>query len=275
MTAGKSRFLHFILRVVCALALILPAALWQPGLGTQAETIQQTAEGAKVLVLNYHKIDDVHISLAVTRRDFERQMAYLSENNYHSITPDELYAGILGQGELPENPVLITFDDGYEDNYRNAYPILQKYGFKATIFVVAGFIGRYPNYLTWDQALELEKNGISIESHTVTHRSMTDLSDDELRKELVDSKKLIEERLGKKVNYIAYPTGTYNLHIGQLVREAGYQAAFTIKYGNVDGGSNVYALERVPIFHTEATNRDFLQRLHYIPAFAEFGWTKS
>jgi peptidoglycan/xylan/chitin deacetylase (PgdA/CDA1 family) len=76
----------------------------------------------------------------------------------------------------------------------------------------------------------MNKNGINIESHTVNHKSMTDLTDDELRSELVDSKKKAESELGHAVNYVAYPTGTYNLHIAQMVKEAGYKAAFTIKY---------------------------------------------
>ena len=130
-------------------------------------------------------------------------------------------------------------------------------------------------FWTWEQAQEMEANGISIESHTVSHKSMTELSDDELRAELVNSKKAIEDHLGKQVDYIAYPTGTYNLHIAQLVKDAGYKAAFTIKYGNVDKASNLYALERVPIFHTEDTFKSFLERIRYVPIFERFGWIKS
>ena len=74
---------------------------------------------------------------------------------------------------------------------------------------------------------------------------------------------------------MAYPTGTYNLHIAEMVKEAGYKAAFTIKYGNVDKASNIYALERVPIFHTEDTRKDFLERIRYTPIFERFGWTKN
>ena len=231
--------------------------------------------GTKVIVLNYHKVDRMNISLSVLPEDFDAQMRYLSENNYHTITPQELYDSLSGNLELPENPVLITFDDGYADNYRNAYPILKKYGFKATIFVISSFLGVEKNYFTWDQAREMEENGISIQSHTVDHKSMTDLTDDQLRAELVESKKKIEAELGKPVEFIAYPTGTYNLHIAQLVKDAGYKAAFTIKFGNVDKASNVFALERVPIFHTEDTQKSFLERIRYIPLFEKFGWTKS
>lgn len=236
---------------------------------------QAEAGGVKVLVLNYHKIDNTHHSLAVAPADFESQIKYLSDHGYNSISPDELYEGLAGTRELPEKPVLITFDDGYKDNYTNAFPILKKYGFKATIFAVTSFLGKYPHYFTWDQAREMEKSDISIQSHTVDHKSMTDLTDEQLRDELVESKKKAEEELGHSVDYVAYPTGTYNLHIAEMAKEAGYKAAFTIKYGNVDESSNIYALERVPVFHTVNTNRDFLERLKYIPIFAKFGWSKS
>ena len=213
---------------------------WQPK-PLQATMVADSESGTKVLVLNYHKIDHTFISLAVRPEDFDNQMKYLRNNGYHTISPDELYEALAGNGKLPENPVLITFDDGYEDNYTNAYPILKKYGFKATIFVVTGFLDKHKKgYLNWDQAREMNENGVNIESHTVNHRSMTDLTDDELRSELVDSKKKAEAELGHEVNYIAYPTGTYNLHIAQMVKEAGYKAAFTIKYGNVDKASNIY-----------------------------------
>ena len=273
--------------LVLLLLLVLGAGLWlflgqereseaQVNVPVQAARVPETAAGGiKVLVLNYHKIDSKHHSLSVLPGDFESQLKYLSDHGYHSISPDELFEGLAGTGALPENPVLITFDDGYKDNYTTAFPLLKKYGFKATIFVVTSFLGQKSQYFTWEQAREMEKEGISIQSHTATHRSMTDLSDEQLRAELVESKKKAEEELGHPVEYMAYPTGTYNLHIAEMVKEAGYKAAFTIKYGNVDEASNIYALERVPVFHTANTNKDFLERIRYTPIFEKFGWTKS
>ena len=257
------------------LLLLIPLLVSSPKQMT-ATMVADSENGTKVLILNYHKIDNTFISLAIRPDDFDTQMKYLSENGYHTISPDELYDSLAGTGELPDNPVMITFDDGYEDNYANAYPILKKYGFKATIFVVTSFLDKNKKgYMSWDQAREMDANGISIQSHTVDHKSMTDLTDDQLRMELVDSKKKAEKELGHPVNYMAYPTGTYNLHIAQMVKEAGYKAAFTIKYGNVDKASNIYALERVPIFHTEQTNKDFMERIRYTPIFERLGWIKS
>ena len=266
---GKRLLLLFFL-ILLPLLLASPHRLTaRPGL--------DSVNGPKVIVLNYHKIDNMHISLSVKPEDFERQMKYLTEHNFHSITPQELYAALVDGAELPENPVLITFDDGYMGNYTNAYPILKKYGLKATIFVITGFLDRaQPGYFTWGQAAEMEASGlINIESHTVTHTSLTDLTEEQVKMELERSKNDIERRLGKQVDFLAYPTGTYNLHIAALVKEAGYKGAFTVKYGNVDRASNVFAIERVPVFHTENTYRSFLERLQYIPIFERLGWIKS
>ena len=266
---GKRLLLLFFLILLPFLLASPHRLIARPGL--------DSVNGPKVIVLNYHKIDNMHISLSVKPEDFERQMKYLTEHNFHSITPQELYAALVDGAELPENPVLITFDDGYMDNYTNAYPILKKYGLKATIFVITGFLDRaQPGYFTWGQAAEMEASGlINIESHTVTHTSLTDLTEEQVKMELERSKNDIERRLGKQVDFLAYPTGTYNLHIAALVKEAGYKGAFTVKYGNVDRASNVFAIERVPVFHTENTYRSFLERLQYIPIFERLGWIKS
>ena len=229
---------------------------------------------AHIPVLNYHKIDDMEISLSVTPADFAAQMKYLADNGFSVIGIDDFYAGITGEKALPKNPVLITFDDGYKDNYTNAYPILKKYGFKATVFVISDFVG-LKNYMTWDELREMSANGIDIESHTATHNSLTDLTDEQLKRELEESKKKLESELKTEINFLAYPTGAYNLHIAGLVKDAGYKAAFTVKYGNADNDSNLYALERVPIFHTENTMKSFHERLNYTPLFSSGGWKKS
>ncbi len=258
------------------LAALLPLCLFFPPRLAARKGMDETG-GARIVVLNYHKIENMHHSLAVLPEDFDRQMKYLHDNGFHVITPAELHAALTEGAELPENPVVITFDDGYHDNYKNAYPILKKYGFRATIFVVTSYLDQaVPGYMTWAQAAEMEASGlIDIESHTVTHGSMVELSDEQLRYELAESKRDIEQRLGKTVEFIAYPTGTYNLPIASLVTAAGYKGAFTLKYGNVDRTSNLYALERVPIFHTANTYRSFLERLQYVPVFEQLGWNKS
>ena len=241
-----------------------------------AQNVTEIAEGSKILVLNCHQIQNSPTSLSIPPADFDEQMHYLSSHGYVTITPDELYSGLNGEIELPPKPVLITFDDGYADNYTNAFPILKYYGMRATIFVIPAFVGVYSNYLTWDEMREMEDNGITIESHTMHHYKLEELPDDEIRSELLNSKLKIEEELGHPVEFLAYPTGTYNLHIAGIAKEVGYKGAFTIKYGNVDLGSNFYALERVPIFNTAGhTMKNFYERIEYRQSFEEFGWIKN
>ncbi len=226
-------------------------------------------------MLNYHQVADTNNPLAVHVSDFDTQMKFLADSGCITITPDELYAGINGEIELPPKPVLITFDDGYIDNYTNAFPILKKYKLRATIFVIPAFTSVYPGYMTWEQLKEMESKGIAIESHTLNHTKLEELPDDEIRNELLNSKNLLEEQLGHPIEFLAYPTGTYNLHIAGIAQDVGYKGAFTIKYGVVDKGSNFFALERVPIFNTaQNTMKDFYERIAWRQSFEEFGWIK-
>lgn len=253
---------------------LIPLFLSSPK-ATNSRQQRLETTGVKIVVLNYHKIDDVDMPLSVAPVEFDKQMAYLKANGYHAITPDQLAAHLESGANLPEKPLLITFDDGYADNYTNAYPVLKKYGFTATFFVVTDFLSRYPQYLTWDQAREMQKNGMKIASHTMEHQSLTALSDEAIMAELTGARQALDYQLGAQPQYFAYPTGTYDLHIAQLIEKAGYKAAFTIKYGNVDMASNRFALERVPIFRTENTFKSFCQRLRHIPFFERFGLIKS
>ena len=232
-------------------------------------------DDVKVLVLNYHMVNPMVISLAIDPTDFEWQMKYLVDHGYHTISTDEIYDFIEGKGALPDRPVLITFDDGYVDNYTNAYPILKKYNLKATIFIVTGFVSSRKGYLTWDQLREMEQHGIMAQSHTVTHAPLPELPDERIREELVESKRTAEAELGHPIDFIAYPTGAHDLHIVSIAKAAGYRGGFTVKYGNVDRSSNVYAMDRVPVFRTAATNVDFVDRLRYTSNITQYGWTRN
>lgn len=240
----------------------------------RAQKVSEIIAGPKILVLNYHQVQNNFTSLSMPVNQFDAQMDYLVENGYTSISPEELYKGLNGEISLPEKSVLITFDDGYVDNYTNAFPILKYYGLKATIFVIPALVSKDVRYLTWEQLQEMEQSGVTVQSHTLNHRKLEELPDDEIRAELLNSKLILEENLGHAVEFLAYPTGTYNLHIAGIARDCGYKGAFTIKYGNVDLGSNLFALERVPIFQTGSTMKDFYERIEYRQSFEEFGWVK-
>ncbi len=267
-------FLILITTIATILMMIPKSATHKIEAEAPVKSIDEISSGPKILVLNYHQIGNNFTPLCVPTQLFDEQMAYLKDNGYITITPEELYEGITGNMVLPERPVLITFDDGYVDNYVNAMPIIKKYGMRATVFVVPGFTDVQANYLTWDQLKEMEKNGFNIQSHTLNHRALEELPDDEIRAELLNSKLLLEKNLGHEINFLAYPTGTYNLHIAGIAKDVGYKGAYTIKYGGVDKGSNIYALERVPIFQTENTMKGFFERIEYRQSFETLGWIK-
>lgn len=222
-----------------------------------------------VPVLNYHQINNEdHNALTLSGKEFEAQIKYLQREGYTAISPDQL-ADYLQYGKaLPAKPVLITLDDGYEDNYRVAYPILQKYQFTATIFLITDFVGNYGKYLTWDQIREMSEQGYSFEDHTLSHISLPNASDEEIRKQLGKSKEALEWRLGKKVDYLAYPGGEYDQRVIQLTKEAGYRAAFTVNFGRDRINSTLYTLNRIPIFGSEShTFLRFWLRLNFTRVF--------
>jgi peptidoglycan/xylan/chitin deacetylase (PgdA/CDA1 family) len=241
--------------------------------GTRATAGRQynPDELVDVPVLNYHKVDNIQHALALTPDEFDEQMGYLAENGYHTISPDQL-VGYLKYGRpLPDKPVLITFDDGYLDNYTNAYPILKKYHFTATIFLVTSLVGADERFMTWDQVREMQKSGFTFGSHTVHHQALTKLTPEQVQEELLGSRDEMERRLGAKPRYFAYPTGAYNRQLAETVRLAGYRAAFTIRYGEVGLESDQYALERIALYKSGHSFRSFFYRLAAAPVLERMG----
>ena len=113
-------------------------------------------------VLNYHQVNNKFSTvLTMKPANFDEQMKYLHDNDYHSITLEQFDAYMRGEGDLPDRPVLITFDDGYVDNYEEAYPILKKYNMRGTIFLIINLMDT-PGYLTWDQVKEMAADGMEF-----------------------------------------------------------------------------------------------------------------
>ena len=227
-----------------------------------------------VSVLNYHQVEEKNGNpLTLWPDQFEAQMAYLADEGYTTITIDEMMDALENGTSLPEKPVIITFDDGYADNYEYAYPILKKYGFKATIFLIYDFTNAYPNYLTWEQIDEMKQSGlIRFESHTMTHANLAELdSADELRHEIADSHDLLSEKIGYDMHYIAYPGGRVNPEIEEITRAAGYRGGFTVHYGLSTPTEGRYQMDRIPIFGANMhTLTRFKLRLAFAPLIAPF-----
>lgn len=229
--------------------------------------------GAKnsVPVLNYHQINNEDVNaLTVSVEDFDAQMKYLAQNGYTSITPNEMLAAFENGETLPEKTVVITFDDGYLDNYLNAYPILQKYNLKGTMFVITDYVSLYPNYITWDEAVEMQESGVmNLESHTMGHINLLKSSKEEAIFQLKTSKDALEAHLKKPVEFLAYPEGDYDDEIEKIAKDTKYKGAFTVNYDLTSKEEDPFALSRVPIFGMEnrALER-FKLRVTMTPVFS-------
>jgi len=215
---------------------------------TVSTQLQQTlplAQETRVPVLYYHSVmSQPGNELRMPPEQFEEQIRYLAEQGYHSITSRELYSAFYGTGRLPTKPVLIQFDDGYRDNYTQALPILRKYGFVATVFVVSSFVDG-DGYLTWVQLDELVRSGWEIGSHSVNHEHLAELDDTKLKFELTVAKQVLESRLNLDVVSLAYPFGNYNDKVIAGAEAAGYKIAFTTNRGWANSKVSPFTLNRI------------------------------
>jgi len=223
------------------------SALGKPLAGSRSWTFSTVAappepvapgpQAIKVPVLTYHYIrvntdprDQMGFALSVTPADFAAQMNWLAQNGYHPITTEDLYAYLNRTRGLPSKPVILTFDDGYADFYTTALPILRSHSFKATSYIVSGFVGR-GGYMTADQIREADRSGIEIGSHSVDHANLARSSIGNVRAQVGDSKRYLEELLGHPVTAFCYPSGKYTSAVANEVAAAGYHDATTTAYG--------------------------------------------
>ncbi len=188
--------------------------------------------------------DLLGFNLSIPPAEFDRQMSLLAENGYETVSFDQIYD--LSR-PLPEKPILLTFDDGYADAYTAAFPVLQRYGFQATFYVVTDFVGR-PGYLSTDQILEMAAAGMSFGSHAVSHRSLTSLSASRVEQELSQSRAGMEDLLQRPVLDFCYPLGRFNQGVRQAVERAGYRSAVTTKYGFASSIADQLLLPRIRIW---------------------------
>lgn len=215
---------------------------------TESSFNSPTKTQGGVPVLMYHSIGyekDNPVRLPVV--NLEKQMKYLKDNNYTTLSLDELYDYFENNKPIPEKSIVLTFDDGYLDNYTKLYPVLKKYGLKGTIFVITKAIDKEKDYLLSSQLKELDKSCLTIESHTACHENLSELSYDKQLKTLKDSKEYLEKTLNRKVNYIAYPFGKYNKETLKAAKDAGYKMAFTTDGKWSDKSDGILTLDRVYI----------------------------
>lgn len=200
-----------------------------------------------VPILLYHKVGNDADSLTVSTERFANDMEYLAQNGYNTLSLADVRRRLNNEeANMPHKPVLITFDDGYLDNYTNAFPILEKYNLKASFYIITGMIGQ-PNRVTAAQIKEMDAAGMGIGSHTVTHSALGELGPEAVMTELSQSKATLEQMLGKNIDFIAYPCGSYHQDTLQMVRKVGYRGGFSVRQGNAMF-TDTLAIRRIPVF---------------------------
>jgi len=231
-------------------------------LGLAAGSMRSASSSGRSIalpILAYHRIgslDEAGLADSTRRRtvvptDFAAQMEWLHRHGFHAITQLQALEALELGIQLPAKPILITFDGGYRDVLDYAAPVLARLRMVATAYVITGRLsGADPSFLTWEDLPALERQGVEVGSHSVTHRDLTVLSDREAAAELRVSRRDLERRLGHAVPWFAYPYGAADARTVQLVRRAGYELAVTIRAGRIQSGAAPLELHRVEVLDT-------------------------
>lgn len=216
-------------------------------------------------ILMYHRVAEIPrkldpLGLAVPPDQFEQQMSYLKRNAYWCLTLPEAVRYLRRGGRAPAKSFVLTFDDGYQDVHSTACPILEKFGFTATVFLVAGRMGSPSNWagqegarsgslLSWAEARDLARRGFALGSHTLSHPRLSLLDDQTAFEEIRNSRVLLQDRLDMRVDLFSYPYSDSDARIERLVESAGYTAAC----GGDSGPWSVFHLWRVPSLSDDTT----------------------
>ncbi len=209
-------------------------------------------------VLMYHyisappqKADKYRLDLSVTPENFETQLKHLKENGFTTISLADVHEHLSKGKPLPKKPVVLTFDDGHRDAYTNAFPLLKKFGMKGTFFIVTDFINyKDPEYVTWDMVKEMARAGMSIESHSRTHKDMRNRSNAFLVWEILGPIEQIAAHTGTRPFFFCYPGGQYDKAVTDVLRSAGTRAAVTTRPGSTYTLANAMTWPRLRVRHS-------------------------
>ena len=234
---------------------------------------RDTLDGG-ITILSYHSIDDHATGISVPPQLFEAQMRTLARMGCRTFTMAEVADSLATRRPFPPRSVAITFDDAFSNVATIAAPIMARYKFTATVYVITGMIGRVTQWsnrgaalpalpiMTWPQIEALSARGIEIGAHTVTHRFLTHCKPDEITRELGESRATLEHQLGVPVRAFAYPQGDYNRAVVAATRAAGYTIAATIDQGRAQPDS--YPL-RLPRLHVGTNTTPAVMRAFVVP----------
>lgn len=255
--------------------------------GTRSESVTEKpvsfdiaipALNKRIPVIMYHDIIEERGRQSVwfdcTVEEFSKQLELIQVAGYTPISLKQLHEHLTGQAtEMPEKPIVLTFDDNYQGFYDYALPLLKENQFPAAIFVHTNFVGNtegaHPK-MTWDTLRELIKDPlITIGSHTVTHPNLEGMDEFTQRHELEDSKKDLEEQLGIKIDYLAYPEGKYDETSVQLTKELGYTMAVTVSNGPAELSPSILTVNRYIHTRLEKAIEECEQSLRSAPGVSE------
>ncbi|MBI4975749.1 polysaccharide deacetylase family protein [Candidatus Peregrinibacteria bacterium] len=224
--------------------------------------VKEIKVGIKIPILMYHYVRDVNKTsdplgwnLSISPADFEKQIKYLKDNGY---TP--VHLSTLNDGSVKGKSIVLSFDDGTEDFYTTAFPILKKYGFTASCAIIADSTAR-KNYMTAEQIKWLIGEGIEVLSHGYNHVNLDSVGSADLKKQTFGSKDFLEKTFGIHVDYFVYPAGKYNKNVIDSLKAAGYKMALTTNYGEANiGVSDNFELPRIRIDNRDGYN-GFIKKL--------------
>lgn len=213
-------------------------------------------------ILMYHSISEnahpLFRKYTISPIKFREQISYLFEHNYNPITVSQLAKSIHSSTRLPSKPIILTFDDGFYDFYTEAFPVLNDFGFPATIYITTKYIdgtslwlveegeGNRP-LLDWNHLTEIVCKGIECGGHSHSHAQLDRLSTDDARNEITLCKKILEDHLNCEISSYAYPYGYYSKSVRQLVKESGYSSACAVKNSMNRYSDDLFALKRMII----------------------------
>jgi len=203
----------------------------------------------------YHHIADpppdadaIRRDLSVSPQAFEAQLRYLVRAGYQPVTLCDLIYHLSLGTPLPEKPIILTFDDGYEDHYTNAYPLLQKYGFVGAFFIITEPVdSRRAGYMSWAQIEIMSTAGMEIGAHGYTHLDLRGQSVDYIIWQAVGSREAIEARLQQPVRFFSYPSGGYDEQVINVLRSANFWGAVTTEAGTKQSSRRPFALRRIRV----------------------------
>lgn len=259
-----SRFYHQekVQEVLIATPIPIPTPTPTPKPLTFAEMNALYGPCVYLPTLMYHHVQDMDVArgknqqnLTVATATFREQMQYLKSKGYQTVSLNDLIS-FFDQGvSIPQKTILLTFDDGYEDNFLYAFPILKEIGFKATIFTTTGLVNNY-DYLNWDQISEMAGYGISFANHTWSHKNVK-VEQSTLEMEVKTADTQLSERGYNSPKVFAYPYGLESTQAIKLLQDLNYQLAFSTRSGSTLCKKQRFDLPRVRIGNISLSNYGF------------------